>query len=104
VVDNAIQHCPPHTEVTIKVSNVEDGLSISVSDNGTGMSREEVRVASEAFRQVDGSYNRSIGGLGLGLPLANIFVELHGGTLDIISQEGEGTTLNIIIPSGDNPK
>lgn len=104
VLDNAIQHCPPSTEVTIKVSNVKDGLSISVSDNGIGMSKEEVRVASEAFRQVDGGYTRSINGLGLGLPLAHIFVELHGGRLQITSSKGKGTRVDIVIPLGANLK
>jgi len=104
VVDNAIQHCPPYTEVAIKVSNVEEGLNISVSDNGIGMSKEEVRVASEAFRQVDGGYARSINGLGLGLPLAHVFVELHGGRLQITSSKGKGTTVDIVIPLGANLK
>jgi len=104
VVDNAIQHCPPNTEVAIKVSNVEDGLSISVSDNGIGMSEEEVSIASEAFRQVEGCYTRDINGLGLGLPLAHIFVELHGGRLHITSNKGKGTTVDIVIPLGANLK
>jgi len=104
VIDNAIQHCPPNTEVAIKVSRVDDGLSVSVSDNGTGMSKEEVRIASEAFRQLDGSYTRSINGLGLGLPLAHIYVELHGGRLHITSNKGKGTTVDIVIPLGDDLK
>ncbi len=104
VIDNAIQHCPPNTKVTIKVSNVEDGLKISVSDNGIGMSKEEVRIASEAFRQVDGSYAETTGGLGLGIPLAHIFVELHGGKLRITSNKGKGTTVDIEIPLGANLK
>ncbi len=52
----------------------------------------------EPFVQVDGSLTRSFEGTGLGLPLTKAMVELHGGSIDLQSREGEGTTVRINFP------
>jgi len=99
IVDNSIQHSPSDTNIVVEVRNLGEELSISVSDNGVGVSEVEVEAAREGFRQVEGGYTRSNDGIGLGLTLANIFIELHGGRMNISTQKGKGTTVEMVISS-----
>jgi signal transduction histidine kinase len=99
IVDNSIRHSPSDTHVVVEVRDlVGEELSISVSDNGVGMTEMEVKAAREAFSQVEGGYTRSADGIGVGLTLANVFIELHGGRMNISSQKGEGTMVEMVIP------
>ena len=60
---------------------------ILIRDSGVGMSAEEIEVAMTPFGQVDGGRSRWREGAGLGLPIAKALIELHGGALEIRSQE-----------------
>jgi signal transduction histidine kinase len=74
------------------------GIDIEISDNGVGMTQEEVAVALEPFGQVGNPLRRGQDGIGLGLPLARAFGELHGGVLFIDSAKDRGTTVTISLP------
>lgn len=100
ILDNAIQFSPADSEVRITVDGRDGELSISIADSGIGMSEEEIAIAGEAFRQVDGGLSRKVYGLGVGLTLSRMFVELHGGRLNIDSSPGLGTTVRMTIPHG----
>ena len=63
-----------------------------------GMTAAEIQTALVPFRQVDNSHSRKYQGTGLGLPLAKGLIELHGGTLDITSAPGVGTTMRVLLP------
>jgi signal transduction histidine kinase len=63
------------------------------------MAAEDIPRALQPFGQIDNSLARSHGGTGLGLPLAKRLAELHGGTLTIESQLGEGTTATVTLPA-----
>lgn len=88
----------------------KDGAEVWVADtsvefediNGkaVGMTADQVKIAGEPFRQVDSSECKTAYGMGLGLTLARLFVELHGGELKIQSTYGEGTIVDIKIPVG----
>lgn len=73
-------------------------VEIVVSDNGVGMTREEVEIALPPFRQVDGGTTRPREGAGLGLPLAKSIAELHGGSLSVDSIPKHGTTVRVRLP------
>jgi two-component system, cell cycle sensor histidine kinase PleC len=75
------------------------GLLVTVTDNGIGMTEDEIAIALEPFGQVDNTLARSVEGTGLGLPLARRLVELHGGRLVIRSVKGEGTTAEVWLPA-----
>jgi signal transduction histidine kinase len=62
------------------------------------MRPEHIPIALEPFRQIDGSLSRQHQGTGLGLPLAKRLTELHGGTLEITSEPGEGTSVAVRLP------
>ncbi len=65
------------------------------------MTPDEIRKAMERFGQAEKSYSKSISGTGLGLPLVEGLVKLHGGTLTIESEKGKGTTVIIRLPWRD---
>lgn len=75
-----------------------DYVSLSVADTGIGMSPEDLQYVYEAFRQVDGSLTRKVGGTGLGLNITKKFIELLQGKIEVDSVKGKGTTFTIIIP------
>jgi signal transduction histidine kinase len=62
------------------------------------MSEEDIPKALDRFGQIDSSLSRRYDGTGLGLPLSKRLVELHGGTLDIVSAVGKGTTVTVRLP------
>ncbi len=73
-------------------------LCMSITDDGTGMTPENIRVAMEPFGQVANSMTRNHEGTGLGLPLSRRLAELHSATLEIDSIMGKGTTVNVAFP------
>ncbi len=78
--------------------DADGGVVVTVADTGIGMNLAEIDVALEPFRQVDNAMSRRYEGTGLGLPLAKQLTELHGGTLEIVSQPGVGTTVRMHLP------
>ena len=63
------------------------------------MTAAEIKVALEPFGQVDGGLARAHSGTGLGLPIARQLAALHGGSLDIESAKGRGTTVTVTLPA-----
>jgi signal transduction histidine kinase len=96
LLDNAIAATPKGGKILVDLSRKADGVRIVVSDNGKGMTRDELRRALDGLRTgADGRPERR---QGLGIPLARQLVEAHGGTLSILSRAGEGTTATILLP------
>jgi signal transduction histidine kinase len=98
LMSNAVKFTPAGGRVTVTAGLNAAGAVIAVSDTGIGMKAEEIPIALEPFRQIDGSLSRRFAGTGLGLPLAKALVELHGGRLEIESAPGCGTTVRIWLP------
>jgi signal transduction histidine kinase len=97
---NAVRFTGPGGKATLGVRCDSSGeLLIRVSDTGIGMAPEDVQKALSPFDQIDGDLNRRYEGAGLGLPLAKGFVELHGGSLEIESAPGVGTTVTLRFPA-----
>lgn len=78
----------------------EAGVEITVADTGIGISPEALPLVFEEFRQADPGATRKYGGTGLGLPIARKLVELHGGTIQLASVAGAGTTVTVALPRG----
>lgn len=99
LVSNAVKFSLENGTVSVLTGyNSTGGLSITVSDTGVGMTPAQISTASSPFGQIHDATIRAHKGTGLGLPLTIEFVELHGGTLDITSEPGRGTTININFP------
>src|SRR5204862_522190 len=85
----------------LAVRRAEDGgIVFDVRDTGIGMTPEEISIALQPFGQLDSGLDRRREGTGLGLPLARSLVELNGGTLEIRSEKGRGTTVTVRLAAG----
>jgi len=73
-------------------------LTFSVIDTGVGIADESIGKIFESFTQENSSVNREFGGTGLGLAISKRLIEMHGGSLDVRSVKGEGSTFNVIVP------
>jgi len=98
LIDNAVKFSPQGGAVTVLTQQTDQGLSISIRDQGPGMSRANQEKALQPLSQIDGSTTREHGGIGLGLTLANMVAKLHGGSLCIESEPFQGTKISIILP------
>lgn len=100
IVSNAIKYTPSggHVVFRVRPSTKHRVLEFECRDNGPGMTGRQLENALTPFGQVDTSYSRSTNGTGLGLPLTKRFVELIGGTFDIQSEKGVGTTVRFTLP------
>jgi signal transduction histidine kinase len=98
LLSNAIKFTPERGMITLKAQIVEGGVQLEVRDTGIGMSETELPKALERFGQVDSSIGRKYQGTGLGLPLTKQLVEIHGGTFEIHSVTGQGTSVKLTFP------
>ena len=100
LLSNAIKFTPTGGKVTITSwFNLDDGYVFEISDTGIGIAPENVPKAPTPFRQVDNEMSRRYDGTGLGLPLTTALTELHGGSLDLQSEVGVGTTVTVRFPA-----
>jgi signal transduction histidine kinase len=87
-------------EVTVRLRQTDTHAVLEVSDTGTGIPEAEVPRVFERFHRVSGAVGRTHEGAGIGLALVRELVELHGGTIEVASRLGLGTTFRLAIPSG----
>jgi hypothetical protein len=98
---NAIKFTPRGGRVTLEVTATAKEFSLRVSDNGVGIAAEEIPKIFEKFYQVDPHNSGQVRGFGLGLYYARQFVRSHGGTIQLVSSPGSGTTATVTLPLGE---
>ena len=100
VLSNAVKFTPSGGHIGVSAA-LEDGggLRIAIRDTGIGMTPDEIVAAFEKFRQIDNSLTKRFEGTGLGLPLAKQLTELHGGTVEVVSEPSVGTEVRIRLPA-----
>ncbi len=98
LVDNALKHTPAGGTVDVDIGCAGTEATITVRDNGSGISAEDLPRVFDRFYRVDKARSRSMGGTGLGLSIAKALIEAHGGRISITSREGEGTVASFVIP------
>ena len=99
LLSNAIKFTPRGGRITLSGGLTESGgLTLTVADTGIGIAQEDLSVALSTFGQVDSELARRFDGAGLGLPLTKKLIELHGGTLAISSEVGNGTQVTLSFP------
>ncbi len=96
LLSNAVKFTPDRGNVTLKIKKLEekDGvctLRCDVSDDGIGISPEQMTKLFESFEQAEANITRKFGGTGLGLAISKKIVELMGGTVDVTSEPGKGS-------------
>jgi signal transduction histidine kinase len=103
LIDNAIKFSPDGGLVTVSVEPVHGEkkatIAISVADQGIGIDPLKKEAVFDAFHQVDGSATRRFGGLGIGLAFVRRVAEAHDGRVDILSEQGRGSTFSLLLPA-----
>ena len=99
LLKNAIHHTPAGGPAPLLVSHVDNAAwNLSVADHGPGIAPEHLGRLTEPFYRADPSRQRASGGVGLGLYLSRVIAEAHGGRLEVTSETGKGTKVQVVLP------
>ena len=98
LIDNAIKYTPNDGSITVKVSKDDENAILQVTDTGIGISPQFQQRVFERFYRVDKARSQSLGGTGLGLSIVKNIAEKHGGSIDVKSQLGSGSSFTIKLP------
>ena len=100
LIGNAIKYSNGRPSIELSATCTGTGaLEITVSDAGIGMRPEDLSCALQPYVQVHRSRKKSVGGIGIGLPLVKQLIEVHGGRLQIASAENKGTKVTLLFPA-----
>jgi signal transduction histidine kinase len=103
---NLIHNAITYTERSVEIScvNQENGVQVTIADDGIGIIEDEQSILFERFERGDKAYQRNPDGSGLGLYLAKQIIELHDGSIHIQSEgRGQGTTVRVWLPVNPSP-
>jgi signal transduction histidine kinase len=98
LLSNALKFTPPGGCVTLRLFGTGEGVHVEISDTGMGISQEDQTQLFERFFRTEQATSAAIQGTGLGLSIVAAIVEAHGGSIDVESQVGFGTTFRIVLP------
>jgi signal transduction histidine kinase len=96
LLDNALTYSSK--PIRIEITEQQRDVTISVIDHGVGIPAEDLPHIFDRFYRVDKARARETGGTGLGLSIAKRIVDAHGGEIDVLSIDGEGTTFIVTLP------
>ena len=103
VLQNALAYTDRKGRITLKAGGDDEKAVLRISDNGSGIAKEDLPHVFDRFARVEEAGVRGEAALGLGLPLTRQFIEAHGGTVELESRKGKGTTVTLTIPRGSKP-
>ncbi len=99
--DNAVKYTPDGGKVKVDISEAENDVTLTVSDNGIGIAPEHHARIFERFYRVDKSHSKKSGGTGLGLSIVKHAVSYHNGKISVQSEENKGTAVTVILPKSE---
>ena len=98
LIDNAVKYSPEKSAVTVQCIKEKDHYILSVKDQGNGIASEHLPRIFERFYRVDKARSRKLGGTGLGLAIVKHIAHVHGGSVAVQSEIGQGSVFKIILP------
>ena len=98
LLDNAIKYSPADSRIEIRASMDGGDVTFAVIDNGIGVAAGQQRRIFRRFYRVDQDLSRHTSGVGLGLSIVESIVRGHGGTVNVASAPGQGSTFTIRVP------
>src|SRR5699024_9635712 len=102
ILDNAKKHTSEGKRISVEVYQNKHSIKTIISDEGGGIPEEDLPYIFERLYRVEKSRSRRSGGTGLGLAIAKEIVESHGGSIEVNSKLGEGTSFEITLQRGGN--
>jgi two-component system, OmpR family, phosphate regulon sensor histidine kinase PhoR len=99
LIDNAIKYSGQAPELVIQTANKDRNLVVVVSDKGIGIEKKYQKKVFDKFFRVPTGNVHDVKGFGLGLAYTKRIVELHGGTIELLSETGKGTSFTISLPN-----
>jgi signal transduction histidine kinase/ligand-binding sensor domain-containing protein/DNA-binding response OmpR family regulator len=100
IISNAFKFTPNCGKINVSAVKNDKSVLIKISDTGIGIPKERINKIFDRFYQVDDTQTREQEGTGIGLALTKELIELHKGSIEVESKEGEGSTFIISIPLG----
>jgi PAS domain S-box-containing protein len=97
LLSNAVKYSPEGGSITVKLDTATEHCTISVSDEGIGMSSEQIERIFDKFYRVDAS-TTAVQGVGLGMTIVRDLIESHGSEITVKSAPGQGTTISFTLP------
>ncbi len=104
VLDNAIRYTPSGGAITGSVERLDDRAVVVIGDTGVGIPEEHLPFIFDRFYRVDQVRTDGEGGTGLGLAIATAIAKMHGGSIEVESRVGEGTTFRVQLPLAGPPQ
>lgn len=101
LVRNAMAHTDQGGKIEISAKRMGDDVQFAVTDNGSGIAKEDQERVLQPFERIEAE-GKTDRGAGLGLALVKNIVDLHGGSFNLISELGEGTSISITLPRKSN--
>ncbi|NEZ04777.1 response regulator [Wenzhouxiangella sp. XN201] len=99
LIGNSLKYCPSGSKVRVAVEGADDGVRLSVSDNGPGIDSEQQAVIFERFSRMPAHEQGRIEGAGIGLTLVREAARANGGKVDLVSQAGQGASFRVWLPA-----
>jgi len=100
LINNADKYTPAGGTITVSLKTAKGKLELAVEDTGVGIRKADFSKLFVKFSRVQNPLSVQAGGSGIGLYLAGEIIRLHGGTVEVVSELGKGTTFTIVLPTG----
>jgi signal transduction histidine kinase len=104
ILDNAVKYSPNGGQVSIYLEELEDNYTVSISDQGMGVSPEQFDHIFERFYRVHNTASQHFSGIGLGLYVAKAIIDEHGGRIWLSSDQRTGSTFHFTLPREPAPQ